>query len=336
MPLVLLTGYPCSGKTTVSKELIILLESQIKQHQNLSDYKINYYNDEMLGISHSDYKDAKDEKKLRSKIMSVVKRDLTRKTIVIIDSLNYIKGFRYQLHCEVKNINTTFLLIHMMANKETIINNNNNNSGNDNAITASTNRWNEDLLVELINRYEEPNPNNRWDFPCLPLLFGEDKLLDYSEDILKYLFPIEFHNKDNDTNGDHKNNREIDTLISKLKPNNATILKPSSTNNYLQNLDKVTTSVIKTIMNYYQVEKGGYINHTNNRCIIKHDANKDNTNDIDACVWVDLPIIKPITIAQLQRLKRQFIALNRIRNLGDEDRILVLFTGYLNKNFSNT
>jgi tRNA uridine 5-carbamoylmethylation protein Kti12 len=38
--------------------------------------------------------------------MSAVKRLLGRDDIVIADGLNYIKGFRYQLYCEAKALQT--------------------------------------------------------------------------------------------------------------------------------------------------------------------------------------------------------------------------------------
>lgn len=35
----------------------------------------------------------------RGKIKFEVEKNLIGKTVVIADSLNYIKGFRYQMHC---------------------------------------------------------------------------------------------------------------------------------------------------------------------------------------------------------------------------------------------
>lgn len=40
-----------------------------------------------------------------------VKRALGRDTIVIVDGMNYIKGWRYQLWCEAKAVGTTCTVV---------------------------------------------------------------------------------------------------------------------------------------------------------------------------------------------------------------------------------
>lgn len=52
------------------------------------------------------YREARTEKDARAEEYSAVKRALGRDTIVIADGLNYIKGFRYQLYCEAKAMQT--------------------------------------------------------------------------------------------------------------------------------------------------------------------------------------------------------------------------------------
>jgi len=44
-------------------------------------------------------KDAAAEKITRGELKSKVDHALNRDTVVVLDSLNYIKGFRYQLYC---------------------------------------------------------------------------------------------------------------------------------------------------------------------------------------------------------------------------------------------
>lgn len=63
-------------------------------------------NDQSLGVSRSVYHTAKAEKDARAEEYSAVKRVLGRDDIVIADGLNYIKGFRYQLYCEAKAVQT--------------------------------------------------------------------------------------------------------------------------------------------------------------------------------------------------------------------------------------
>lgn len=63
-------------------------------------------NDQTLGVSRSVYHTARAEKDARAEEYSAVKRVLSRDDIVIADGLNYIKGFRYQLYCEAKAVQT--------------------------------------------------------------------------------------------------------------------------------------------------------------------------------------------------------------------------------------
>ena len=52
------------------------------------------------------------EKTLRSDLKSQVLRDLTKDTVVILDGLNYIKGYRYELYCASKSVKTTQVTVH--------------------------------------------------------------------------------------------------------------------------------------------------------------------------------------------------------------------------------
>jgi tRNA uridine 5-carbamoylmethylation protein Kti12 len=65
-----------------------------------------HLNDQSLGVSRDVYREARTEKDARAEEYSAVKRALGRNTIVIADGLNYIKGFRYQLYCEAKAMQT--------------------------------------------------------------------------------------------------------------------------------------------------------------------------------------------------------------------------------------
>lgn len=51
------------------------------------------------------------EKDARAALYGAVKRVLSPRDIVILDTLNYIKGWRYQLYCEAKNVQTPFGLV---------------------------------------------------------------------------------------------------------------------------------------------------------------------------------------------------------------------------------
>lgn len=310
MPLILFTGYPCSGKTTIANELISMLKEKLLNDETLSkkNYNVIYHSDQSLGIRHSDYISSKDEKKLRSEIISAVKRDLSKNNIVIVDSLNYIKGFRYQLHCEVKNIATTYCLIQTMCPIETIhkLNYNDNHSP-----------WDPELLTQLIQRYEEPNPQSRWDSPLFPILTTQDSIKDQIDDIFTAIFQTS-----------SKNSR--DPLSKSLQsPNSATTLKPASQSNFIQVLDSETSIVVKKLMDHVKMLQSIGNSLSLTRVIVSEgitDINDEN------CSYIDLPP-SGVTLSQLQRLKRQFVNLNKLRDM-EKSRIVPLFANYLNKNLN--
>lgn len=123
MALITVTGYPCSGKTRRVHQLTDHLEAQLRLPENsqlglkivvISDDSLNLprsvYNgtrifllliEEFLFFVYS-YIDTRSEKPARGALFSTVQRHMNPSTIVILDSLNYIKGFRYQLYCAAK------------------------------------------------------------------------------------------------------------------------------------------------------------------------------------------------------------------------------------------
>lgn len=117
MPLVILSGLPSSGKSRRAVELKQFLETRLaSQLQDEStkpkDYRIHIVNDESLNLNkHVSYNTAADEKKARGALMSAVERLLSKDDIVIVDSLNYIKGFRYQLYCVARAIGTPHCVV---------------------------------------------------------------------------------------------------------------------------------------------------------------------------------------------------------------------------------
>ena len=315
MPLILLSGFPSSGKTTTTNRLVTLLQEQIDKTPELQQkhYSIVVHSDESLGITHQDYITSQDERKLRSRITSAVRRDLSKNKIVVVDSLNYIKGFRYQLHCEVKNLSTSFCLIQTMCPVETVKEWNNKNE----------NPWDETLLNELIQRYEEPNAQNRWDSPLFPIFTPTDKIDTLMPEISNIVFQLSKLNSGNNNVGGSNDS----TVTGLARPTSATVLKQAQKSNYLQVLDNETTQVIKLIMEKIKSNESIGASSQGVRLLI-------NGTDIDepGCYYIDLPLYN-LTLPKLQRLKRQFVMLYKLRSL-ETDRIVPLFTDYLNKQFN--
>lgn len=64
------------------------------------------------------YDSARLEKTARAEEFSAIKRAVSKTAIVIADAPNYIKGFRYQLHCEAKSAGTRSVVVHCAARED--------------------------------------------------------------------------------------------------------------------------------------------------------------------------------------------------------------------------
>lgn len=113
MPLLTMTGFPSAGKTLWAEKIKAAFEDRIAQSEDsrVSALTCVLINDEMLGINKMDYSESRSEKSARGLLFSAVERYLGKECIVICDSLNYIKGFRYQLSCSAKALGTPHCLV---------------------------------------------------------------------------------------------------------------------------------------------------------------------------------------------------------------------------------
>ena len=103
MPLVLITGIPCSGKSKTANSIKDSLEEKGKKVILISE-------DDLVKQQNQDknivLNDSLQEKTLRADLKGKVIRHLTKETVVILDALNYIKGYRYELYCASKSVKT--------------------------------------------------------------------------------------------------------------------------------------------------------------------------------------------------------------------------------------
>ncbi|KAF9738929.1 hypothetical protein PMIN06_003579 [Paraphaeosphaeria minitans] len=294
MPLLVISGYPSAGKTTRAQQLKHFFESKIASesaHARSSKLNVHLVNDQSLGVSRGVYHTAKAEKDARAEEYSAVKRVLSRDDIVIADGLNYIKGFRYQLNCEAKAVQTTSCVVHvgLTAEKCREINS---------KLLADKDQdggYAEEDFENLIFRYEEPNGMARWDSPLFTVVEEDDTP------------PFE---------------QIWDALVGSdgkgkvVRPNQATVLKPAAEQNYLYELDKTTSDMLAQIMTYQKDHAG-------------EGGGEVLVQDVDQPI--QLPA-NPMTLPQLQRIRRQFITLNRQHNFS-KSRIKEIFVNYLNDQF---
>lgn len=102
MPLIILTGYPSSGKTRRSQELAEYFKGRGKTvhvvSENLAIPKAGFPKNEYFA-------DSQKEKVVRSDLKSETIRLLTKDNVVILDGANYIKGKAISLQfIQYKNV----------------------------------------------------------------------------------------------------------------------------------------------------------------------------------------------------------------------------------------
>ncbi|KNZ57122.1 uncharacterized protein VP01_2235g1, partial [Puccinia sorghi] len=176
MALVVISGYPCSGKTTRAHQIKEMLESRLAQASSdeLSLKNVIIINDELLGVSRSAYDGeltlhSKTEKVARASLLSQTIRKLSKDHVVICDGMNYIKvipkstleldGFRYQLYCAAREASVRTCTIHIANLPDNCL--------AYNAKLPQDSCYKEETIQNLFSRYEEPNSTVRWDSPLI-------------------------------------------------------------------------------------------------------------------------------------------------------------------------
>ncbi|KAI4238014.1 MAG: hypothetical protein L6R40_005825 [Gallowayella cf. fulva] len=291
MPLILISGYPSSGKTYRSNQLVDFFNAKIRAatEPHISRLNVVHVNDQTLGLNKDVYGEARPEKDARAAEYSAVKRALGRDSIVIADGLNYIKGFRYQLYCEAKAVQTPSCVVHIGTPVEKCKEMNAERLNGSVPIEA----YPDDVFDNLVYRYEEPNGMTRWDSPLFTIPY--DDATPPCDEIWKAVIGTEGE-------------------LKKVKPNLATVMKPATESDYLYELDKITQEVMSAVIAWQ----------------------KDHVGELGGQVpigdqSVELPA-SPVTLPQLQRIRRQFISLNRQHSLA-KSRIHGSFIEYLNSSF---
>ncbi|XP_036112311.1 protein KTI12 homolog [Molossus molossus] len=106
MPLVVFCGLPYCGKSRRAEELRRALAAEGRAVYVVDDAAVLGAEDATV------YGDSTREKALRGALRASVERRLSRHDVVILDSLNYIKGFRYELYCLARAARTPLCLIY--------------------------------------------------------------------------------------------------------------------------------------------------------------------------------------------------------------------------------
>ena len=142
---------------------------------------------------------------------------------MILDSLNYIKGFRYELFCISKHVKTPHCVIVCGTPLETVQEWNKSRDKQD--------KYHDDILEALAMRFEPPDSRNRWDSPLFTI-FPDDPL------------PGE---------------KILDALLKRKPPppNQSTQSQPLSATDFLHELDRKTQEIVTGILNAQRTALAG-------------------------------------------------------------------------------
>ncbi|KAK5966868.1 Chromatin associated protein KTI12 [Trichostrongylus colubriformis] len=299
MPFLLVTGHPASGKSTIVERIQEYFLSKGKEVVIVRD-------DDYPSFSRDDYGNSMKEKEQRSFLRSCVQKSLTQNDVVICDGLNYIKGYRYELFLIGKLCKTTFAVIYCHAEESVCKWLNEQKNGEA--------RYNDTILKELIARYEKPDPPNRWDSPLFDIKIGRSEKCPEEA-------PDDMH-----LDLEHPSPKFVDIPLSEifswmcegkaLTQNQSTQVVPTAPINFLHEIDRVTQEVTSEII---QGQRNAVVGHHIVVTAFDPDPNK-------------VIVKRPRTLAELTRLRRQFISMSKSSPIDSKSKIASLFIHYLNTN----
>ncbi|KAJ6444763.1 RNA polymerase II elongator complex subunit [Purpureocillium lavendulum] len=340
MPLIIVTGLPSSGKTTRAKQLYDYLAQRIAPTDSSTPakYRLHLISDDTLSISRTVYDLSPSkvpahtrsanasEKDARAALYGAVKRVLSDRDFVILDGLNYIKGWRYQLHCEAKAMRTPNCILQIgctpdrarRVNEERIRKEQQQQhpggekqDGDVIPEGDTTEAYEPGNWDNLVFRYEEPNPMTRWDSPLFTVIWEDDEA---------------------------QTRKTFDSLWDTMAGDAKPVVRPNQSTerrgrdaggDYLYILERETQDIVKRILDQQAADgSSGQVSVP-----LSAPGKSELT--------IELPPGKKLGVPQLQRLRRAFVALNRggigldsVANMA-ADGLRETFVTYLNDAFEN-
>ncbi|ONM51073.1 Protein KTI12-like protein [Zea mays] len=167
MALVVMCGQPCSGKTAAAACLAVAL------HSSSPDLTVRIIDESSLHLRRNDsYKDMVVEKNLRGLLRSEVDRSVSRDSIIIVDSLNNIKGYRYELWCLARASGVRYCVLFCDTEVDHC------KEWNSNRQEKGEPAYDTNIFEDLVSRFEKPDRRNRWDSPLFELFPSRDELVE--------------------------------------------------------------------------------------------------------------------------------------------------------------
>lgn len=297
MALVVICGQPCSGKSTSALCLAEALnDTEPKPSVRIID-ETSFHLDR-----NQSYANMVAEKNLRGVLRSEVDRSLSKDSIIIVDSLNSIKGYRYELWCLARAAGIRYCVLYCDVEEAPCRQWNKERREEDKAA------YNNEIFEDLVRRFEKPDRRNRWDSPLFELWPSRDGIEKSSPaivDAVSYL------------------TKKVDSKtrdVKVLQPTIATQNVRTSEANSLYEMDKATQEVITAIVEAQSRALGGPVNGMS--------------------LGPQLPTInisRSVGLPELRRLRRTFIKLTGQSSLSgppppsDADSAKRMFVDYLNR-----
>lgn len=188
----------------------------LQAHFQSLGHDVMIINHESLNLSRSAmYASSESEKKGRATLKSTLERFLSAKKLIIFDYLNAIKGYRYEMWCRAREVQTQHCTIYCNTPID--------QCAEWNKARPEGERYSDSVFVDLCQRMETPNEEKRWDQPLFTL-DGPDAEL-----------PLE---------------AITDTLLKGKIPsiNQAVIPQKMEDSNYLFELDRITQEIVRAIV----------------------------------------------------------------------------------------
>ncbi|KAM3132889.1 hypothetical protein pb186bvf_015037 [Paramecium bursaria] len=176
MPLLIICGRPGSGKTKRAQEIANYIQTNFQKECII----VNEENSKI--IRNEGYKDPNNEKQTRGFLRSSVEK-YVQSHIVIFDSMNYIKGFRYEIFCLARAAKTTYCVLYCNSPYEVCVEYN----------KQREDQFSIELFEDLFKRMEVPNQLNKWDSPYFEVRYNEPTPL---EEISETLLVMKNKSKD--------------------------------------------------------------------------------------------------------------------------------------------
>lgn len=297
MALAVICGQPCSGKSTAAVCLAdILKESETKLSIRIID-ETSFHLDR-----NQSYANMPAEKNLRGVLRSEVDRSLSKDNIIIVDSLNSIKGYRYELWCLARSAGIRYCVLYCDMEDS------NCREWNQERREKGEAAYDDKIFEDLVRRFERPDNRNRWDSPLFelwPAKEGIEKSSAAIVDAVSYL------------------TKKVDSKtrdVKILQPTIATQSVQFSGANTRYEMDRATQEVIAAVVEAQSQGIGAPVNGVS--------------------IGQGLPLLnisRSVGLPELRRLRRTFIKLTGQSSLSgppppsDAESAKRMFVDYLNR-----